>query len=174
MCDKIIDFFENQEILNKGQSRTKEGHLVTDTKYKDCWETILDQDKTLYDNYTKELQLCCNKYIEKFPFCNIYSEWRIIEPINIQKYDPGGAFFEFHTERIGSIGLQSSRHLVFMTYLNDVQGGGETEFPQQQVKIQPKKGLTLIWPADWTHTHRGIPTINKEKYIATGWFNYIN
>jgi len=28
-----------------------------------------------------------------------------------------------------------------------------------------------MWPAEWTHTHRGIISTNKEKYIATGWLN---
>ena len=59
-----------------------------------------------------------------------------------------------------------------MTYLNDVTDGGETEFMYQKLKIKPKKGLTLIWPADWTHTHRGIPSMTQVKYIATGWYCY--
>jgi hypothetical protein len=59
-----------------------------------------------------------------------------------------------------------------MTYLNDVEIGGETEFFHQKLKIRPEKGLTLIWPADWTFTHIGI-TSPEEKFIVTGWFNYI-
>jgi hypothetical protein len=43
-----------------------------------------------------------------------------------------------------------------MTYLNDVTDGGETGFFYQDVKIKPQKGLTLIWPAIWTHTHKGF------------------
>ena len=43
-----------------------------------------------------------------------------------------------------------------MTYLNTIKVGGETEFLYQKLKIKPKKGLTLIWPTDWTHTHRGL------------------
>jgi hypothetical protein len=38
--------------------------------------------------------------------------------------------------------------------------------------VQPKKGLTLIWPADWTFTHRGVPSPTQEKIITTGWFNF--
>jgi hypothetical protein len=58
-----------------------------------------------------------------------------------------------------------------MTYLNDVPNGG-TEFYYQGLKSPAKKGLTLIWPADWTHTHRGIVDDKNEKYIVTGWYNY--
>jgi hypothetical protein len=60
-----------------------------------------------------------------------------------------------------------------MTYLNDVYKGGETEFFHQQFKVTPKKGLTLIWPADWTYTHRGIVAPVEEKIIVTGWWNFI-
>ena len=58
-----------------------------------------------------------------------------------------------------------------MTYLNDVGKSG-TEFLYQNIKVPAKKGLTLIWPTDWTHTHRGIISKNKEKTIVTGWFNF--
>ena len=29
--------------------------------------------------------------------------------------------------------------------------------------------MTLIWPADWTFTHRGVPSPTQEKIITTGW-----
>ena len=45
-----------------------------------------------------------------------------------------------------------------MTYLNDVTDAGETEWYHQRLKIQPQKGLTIIWPCDWTHTHRVVPS----------------
>jgi hypothetical protein len=66
------------------------------------------------------------------------------------------------------------RHLVFMTYLNDVEEGGETEWFHQNLRIKPEKGLTVIWPSDWTFTHRGLPSTIQDKYIITGWFNYIS
>ena len=36
-----------------------------------------------------------------------------------------------------------------------------------------KKGKTLIWPTDFTHTHRGVISLSKEKYIITGWLSFI-
>ena len=58
-----------------------------------------------------------------------------------------------------------------MTYLNDIDEGG-TVFKYQKITTPSIKGLTLIWPTDYTHTHRG--QVSKEtKYIITGWFNYI-
>jgi hypothetical protein len=60
-----------------------------------------------------------------------------------------------------------------MTFLNDIKYKGETEWYYQKLKVKPKKGLTFIWPADWTFTHRGIPAEKEIKYIATGWYSYV-
>ena len=59
-----------------------------------------------------------------------------------------------------------------MTYLNTVNDGGETEFIYQKLKVKPETGLTLIWGADWTFTHRGITSKTETKYITTGWYSY--
>jgi hypothetical protein len=60
-----------------------------------------------------------------------------------------------------------------MTYLNTVTDQGGTEFLHQNLTVNAEQGKTLIWPADWTYTHRGVISPTQEKYIITGWFNYI-
>ena len=49
-----------------------------------------------------------------------------------------------------------------------------TEFEYQNILVQPKKGLTLVWPAVWTHPHRGIPAISEDKFIMTGWCSFFH
>jgi hypothetical protein len=61
-----------------------------------------------------------------------------------------------------------------MMYLNDVDDGGETEFLYQSKRYKPVKGRVLIWPAGFTHVHRGNPPLSGEKYIATSWLENIN
>ena len=78
----------------------------------------------------------------------------------------------WHCEKSGDEG-NINRHLVFMTYLNDVTDGGETEWYYQKEKIKPEKGLTVIWPAEWMFTHRGVISKTQTKYITTGWYNFI-
>ena len=56
-----------------------------------------------------------------------------------------------------------------MLYLNNVPDGG-TEFKYQNIITPAVKGNLIIWPADFTHTHKGVISKTKEKYIATGWF----
>jgi len=59
--------------------------------------------------------------------------------------------------------------VVGMLYLNDVAKGGETEFLHQQVSLKPKQGTLVVWPAYFTHTHRGKPPLSGRKYIINKW-----
>ena len=63
------------------------------------------------------------------------------------------------------------RFLAFMTYLQTPLEGGETEFLYQSKRIDPVVGRTLVWPAGFTHVHRGNPPLKGEKIYVTGWFN---
>ena len=72
------------------------------------------------------------------------------------------------------MGSQLHRVLAWMIYLNDVTDGGETEFPTQGKRFQPRAGDVLIWPAYWTHPHRGIVSESQTKYIVTGWFDFFD
>ena len=96
----------------------------------------------------------------------------IKEPINLQHYAPNEGFFDWHCER--SCHQSHQRALVFMTYLNDVNDGGETEWYHQKLKVKAVKGKTVIWPTDFTHLHRGITSPTEHKYIATGWFSFLD
>ena len=90
------------------------------------------------------------------------------EGANIQYYAPGGGYFSEHCERTSKM---ENRCLVWMTYLNSVPNAG-TNFKYQKLTTPAEKGLTLIWPTDFTHTHRGQISKTHEKYIITGWFNF--
>ena len=63
----------------------------------------------------------------------------------------------------------SRRQFVVQVYLNDDFDGGETEFLYQQRIEEVGAGDVLIFPASFTHTHRGNPPLGGTKYIATSW-----
>ena len=90
----------------------------------------------------------------------------------VQKTTSGGGYHIWHSEN-GSF-LYRDRVLTWMIYLNDVpmENGGATDFFHQEVSFQPKKGTVVLWPAAYTHVHRGaFLTGDVSKYIATGWFS---
>ncbi len=113
-------------------------------------------------------------YKEKYSACTEFVQpWRLDWPFNIQRFDPGNSYSQIHCENQGVVEeFQFRRHLAFMTYLNDVTDGGETEFLYQGVKIKPEKGLSVIWPAYWMHIHRGLPSNTQVKLMATGWYRH--
>jgi hypothetical protein len=137
---------------------------------KNSTDSRLNDSPKIYQKYMSELQKAVDLYVEKYPMCAETDIWGDVEAVNVQHYKPNGGYYKWHTERNN---VNNNRHLVFMTYLNDVQDAGETAFYHQDVLIKPEKGLTLIWPSDWTFTHKGIPSPTEDKYIATGWFNFI-
>jgi hypothetical protein len=170
ICDGLISFFEessDQKPGSVGSGVNEDFKISTDV-------TVIprNQDERI-QNYLIALGDVCKEYIKKYPWCSTNQDtWGLNTNFNIQKYNPSEGFFGWHTERSTISNMVSTRHLVFMTYLNTVNDGGETEWFHQQIKIQPRKGLTVIWPVDWTHVHRGVPSKTETKYITTGWYTY--
>jgi len=173
VCDDLISYFKDSPDKKTGHVGY-EGKKVIRKHDKDSTdlETPFGRNK-LIDKYIKELQSCLNDYKKEYVFSEEGQfKYGLVESVNIQHYTPGQAFHKWHYERNGANKIAKNRHLVFMTYLNNVTDKGGTEFYYQGVCVQPEKGLTLIWPADWTHTHRGVPSKTQEKYIITGWYSY--
>jgi hypothetical protein len=171
VCDRLIEQYElNSENAFDGLCGT-EGRVDKITK--DCKEMVFsDDNEKVISDYLHELRNVCEQYKIKYPMVNATSPWKIHENIKIQKYEPNQGYFSWHSERGSAEYPCCNRFLVFMTYLNDVDDCGETEFLIQNVKVKPKKGLTIIWPAEWTHTHRGITSCSQTKYILTGWYSF--
>lgn len=90
--------------------------------------------------------------------------------LKIQKTPIGGGYHEWHFE--SSSVQEAKRVATFILYLNDVEEGGETELLYFPKRIKPKKNRLVLFPASYTHSHRGNPPISNEKYILTGWVEY--
>ena len=106
------------------------------------------------------------------------------ETMQGQRYAPGQHFrahhdYFFSTEsywhRVRQYGGQ--RTWTAMIYLNDVEEGGATWFPEAGIRIAPKRGLLLTWNnmrADGSPNpltlHEGMPVVKGVKYIVTKWF----
>lgn len=169
ICDGLIEYHKNNKdykirgLTAAGQGK---GKVSTDV-------TIMPaiQNKVAFNYMLQLMQVGVDGYCKKYSLDTMF-KIGLKEGWNIQHYAPNEGFFTWHCER--SAHQTNQRALVFMTYLNDVEDGGETEFFYQKVKVKPKKGLTLLWPTDFTHMHRGITSPTEHKYIATGWVNFFD
>ena len=170
ICDMLIERFENDPKKGAGKigGNDEEGRIVHEIKKSTDTSFAINE----VPEYQEALSKCIKDYIEYFDphLTDGLAPYGFTERVNIQKYLPSEGFYKWHFERSGP--ELTYRTLVFMTYLNDVPDGG-TEFFHQGITTEAKKGLTVIWPTDWTHIHRGVISQTTTKYIATGWLGWI-
>ena len=116
--------------------------------------------------YFDFLRKCFECYVERYgiEFSGIIHN----DIFKIHKVRKSEGFHLWHYER--STGKDLERLIAYMTYLDIPKEGGETEFLHQSLRIKPIVGRTLIWPAGFTHMHRGNPPLDGEKMYITGWF----
>ena len=89
--------------------------------------------------------------------------------IPMKKYDKQDGGYHAYHEDNGWSEVDMSKVLVCMFYLNDVKEGGETEFLHQKYKVSPTQGSLVIFPAYFTHLHKGHIPISNDKYILNIW-----
>jgi len=170
VCTDIIDFFEKSKFRQQPGVSYAGGTVEVIPDSKESTDIYLWGYDTIFDEYNAYLQKSLLKYIERYP--EIQTRYMRFDSYqskyNIQKYLPKQGFKMDHCERTG--GPTNRRCLVFMTYLNTVKKGG-THFKYQNLTTEAKQGLTLIWPTDFTHIHRG-QICDQTKYIVTGWYEF--
>lgn len=83
----------------------------------------------------------------------------------IKRYRPQHSeSFQLHFDSINDV---ANRYLVFLWYLNDVEEGGETCFPDLNLAVQPKAGRLLMFPPYWMYQHQAPPPRSGDKYILS-------
>ena len=170
VCDSVVDVFNSEQHNWQDGLTTGSGVKPEWKKCKELFIPSTDFDKKL-KGYLEYLSDCMDLYKKRYTFCDDVARYSLQNTnIKIQHYMPGDGFYNWHMENTGRYGT-TLRHLVFMTYLNTLHNAG-TEFHYQKTKTPCEKGLTIIWPAGWTHTHRGVTNYEGEKTIITGWFSF--
>jgi len=86
---------------------------------------------------------------------------------NARRVQVSGGFHTWHHEHTFHNPL---RILAWHLNIEVPKRGGETEFLFQSMRIEPKVGQLSIWPAAFTHKHRGNPPLEGQKTYLTGWF----
>ena len=172
LCSELIEYYEKNQS-KQIQGVTSNGIDLETKNRRDIAVNPKDIHLTGNEKLNEYFQIlfeCYRDYNLDWPFLSVMVDKLEIGTFNIGKYLPGQHFQKLHTERTSLNTLH--RLFAFMTYLNDVEEGGSTYFAHYDLNVRPQKGLTLIWPAEWTHAHKGNKLIRGYKYIITGWLNF--
>lgn len=171
-----------EQVIKQYEDMAESGHGKTRFAVENAARTIKDDTQVFADDIDYiPLRKSTKKFNELFwnTYFPIYeqeystlkdSERHCNYAFKIQKTKIGGGYHVWHYESSGREHCQ--RLLTWILYLNDVHEGGETEFLYQHMRVKPEQGTLVIWPAAFTHTHRGNPPLSNEKYIVTGWTEF--
>ena len=172
-CDMLMDY-ANSLLEKKNNNAPSPEHTGTNEavgqfERKDFYFFLTEGTSpnvrnTLLSGWSK---LCSDHYVNEFTQLGAHDFW--MSPAKVQLTNPSEGFHGWHYDNAGYfVGM---REFVIITYLNDDFDGGETEFLYQSLRVKPAKGKTVIFPAAYTHMHRGNPPLGGTKYIATTWAN---
>lgn len=175
-CKSIIDYFEYARDLNYvfDQSAYTKGPSHVNRKDESIFlvtPEVMSIVKTLpiLNSFVENFWKCYEDYTNEYSVLQTAGQHGFYQ-VRIQKTNPGGGFHNWHFENWDAV--SSNRIVAWMFYLNDIEEGGETEFLYLNKRIKPKAGRLVIWPASYTHTHRGNPPLTESKYIITSWLSY--
>jgi len=105
------------------------------------------------------------------------------EGVQGQLYEVGQEFKHHHdffhntNGKDEQFNIQGDRTWSIMVFLNKVEEGGETDFPEHNLQIIPEPGLAVFWKntdiygnQNFNTLHAGLPVLKGKKYIITKWF----
>ena len=166
-CDEIIshiDFLnKNNLMFYEKKSLHNQDHITSNLSHD--WALDLPAYSRISELIIPKFKPCVDEYLTTFSLLEAYRF--LLYDLKIKKIPIGGGFHQWHFENGGI--AYSQRKFVIQLYLNDDFKGGETEFLYQNRRELPRQGDVLIFPAGYTHTHRGNPPIGGDKYLITSW-----
>ena len=103
------------------------------------------------------------------------------EELQLLRYEVGQFYEEHHDYiEIDRMRYGGVRILTVFLYLNDVEDGGETDFPLLGLSVTPKRGRVVLWPSvlnddphlkDERTNHQAKPVRRGIKFGANAWFH---
>jgi hypothetical protein len=179
LCKEIIEIFENDKNkhdgltiggINKKVKDTMDLNIYkTDNKWSEVCnflETELTYNLKIYSENINKKYKNVDGFDKSYEVLNKNIE---ITPFMVQRYIKNEGKYIYHNDFNIDYKKKSYRVLTYLFYLNDIDEGGETEFFGGDIKIIPKAGKLIIFPASWTFPHCGKMPISSNKYIITGW-----
>ena len=174
LCDECIRIFDEHEEHGLTHTRRDYGAHVTQRSDTSIFITEMD---TMTNGAIREI----GDWIHN----DVIESWQIRYPVidsgvysglynaqmKMQKTRPSEGYHNWHFEG-GSSAYDRTSILAYMVYLNDVEDGGETEFLYYPRRLKAEAGTLLIFPGNYTHTHRGNQPLSGPKYTINTWLEF--
>jgi len=165
------DIKESTDLMITDQTKDKDWKYIYDYLREDLLHSLVDYMR-LHPFLVRTPELSFSSELSLVRTCQgrFSATHSGIPHMQMQRYVDEEGYHAWHYENEVTEESMQMRQMAFMWYLNDVYDGGETEFKFQKIKVEPKEGRAVIFPAFWTHTHKGNkPKAGQTKYIITGW-----
>ena len=168
-CNHCIKKFENDDrkcigVFNNGNS----GMPVVDSTVKQSTDLYISSESDWNEEnltFDKSLSKHYESYVDKTFSEEYRNDFRArSKGFQIQRTEPG-QFYRYHSDSY------RDRLVTYIWYLNDIFEDGYTEF-EFGLKVQPRTGKILLFPATWQYLHRGYPPKSETKYLCTGWLYF--
>lgn len=154
-CDIIINYFKDKTIKETSENGINYA-FFKEEDYKTL-SFLQNKIKNLIDNYIK-------KYDELMFIDNF-----LLNDFRFKHLKPGNFFKKWHSEQSTK---NKGRIFCLQIYLSDHNCG--TEFYNGKVVLS-KRGRSVIFPAYFTHTHKGqMCPEYKDRYLLGGYANFVD
>lgn len=152
-CEELINLYKPLTKFNKEEIR---------------YYSFFDIDPNTF-KYASKLNYMFEEYVKQYPEAGKTGPTWSLTTMRFKHFKPGQSFDNWHSENNMTFPY---RVLALQIYLSDHNCG--TEFSGYNKTIMSKKGRATLFPAYFTHTHKGhICPEKKDRYIITGYVNYI-
>lgn len=165
LCRCVIDLFDG----DKGKWRGKiggTGNVFYEDESKMSWDLEILNVGAWADVFQRihpKIEACISDYLSRSPILRSFSLQAT--GYKIQMYPKNEGHFRWHADSVGK--NAGDRVVAMVLYLNTVKKGGETEFFHQGLKISPKAGYLVLFPAGWNYMHCGHAPESSDKYIIS-------
>ena len=164
LCDKIIDYSDNQKPLQPSTYSTSSGKSDRSkerVKMDDGW---FRKGEKFYDDIRKSFQEVIRRYQEKHPdfVCQRHTDFRL------NKYSYGG-FMSRHVDNIHHSHGQEygNPQASALLFLNDDYEGGH--FHISGLRYETKKGSAIIFPSNFMFPHEVNLITKGTRYSIVTW-----
>jgi hypothetical protein len=165
LCRSVIERFDADKNKWRGKIGSA-GNVLRQDETKVSWDLEILNEGAWQDVFQKihpKIQSCIGHYLSRSP---ILSSLKLqASGYKIQMYPQHEGYFRWHADSVG--GNTGDRVVAMILYLNTVEKGGETEFFHHKLKVTPRAGHLLLFPAGWNYMHCGHMPESGAKYIIS-------